>query len=186
MSIFGQGAAIVPQFITEAEERRILYRIGEAPWSGELGRRVQQYGFRYDYRNHDPNRRAPAAAFPRWAEAMARRLLPLFDGVPPEQCIVNEYRPGQGIGMHADHAAFGPVIVSLSLGDEWRMQFRRRSVRPYRRDGLPCDEFAVLPRRSALVLRGTARRDWMHGIDRAANARRRTTRVSATFRTLAA
>ena len=185
MSIFEQEAAIVPEFITEAEERRILQRIGEAPWSADPGRRVQQYGFRYDYRNHDPNRRVPAAEFPRWAEVMARRLLPVFDGAPPEQCIVNEYRPGQGIGMHADHAAFGPVIVSLSLGDAWRMQFRRRSVRPYRRDGLPSDEFAVLPRRSALVLRGAARRDWMHGIDRTANARRRTTRVSATFRTLA-
>ena len=185
MSIFEQGAAIVPQFITEAEECRILYRIDQAPWSGDLGRRVQQYGFRYDYRNHDPNRRVPAAAFPRWIEAMAQRLLPLFDGARPEQCIVNEYRPGQGIGMHADHAAFGPVVVSLSLGGEWRMQFRPRSVRPYRRDGLPSDEFAVLPRRSALVLRGAARRDWMHGIDRAANARQRTTRVSATFRTLA-
>ena len=50
--------------------------------------------------------------------------------------------------------------------------------------GCPSDEVAVLPRRSALVLRGQARSNWMHGIDPAANARQGETRVSATFRTL--
>ena len=98
--------------------------------------------------------------------------------------IVNEYRPGQGIGMHADHASFGPVVVSLSLGDAWTMNFRPRSARPYVRDGRASDETALLPRRSALVLRGQARSAFMHGIDRAANAHRAATRVSATFRTV--
>jgi len=86
--------------------------------------------------------------------------------------------------MHADHAQFGPLVASLSLGDEWPMRFRPRRVRPYARDGLPGDEVVVLPRRSALVLAGPARTDWMHGIDRAAG-RGRAVRVSATFRTLA-
>ena len=115
---------------------------------------------------------------------MAERLAPWFDGEVAEQCIVNEYRPGQGIGMHADHAQFGQVVASLSLAADWPMRFRRRSVRPYARDGLPGDEVAVLPRRSALVLAGPARSAWMHGIDRAAG-RGRAVRVSATFRTLA-
>ena len=64
------------------------------------------------------------------------------------------------------------------------MQFRSRSVHPYRRDDLPSDKFAILPRRSALILRGAVLRYRMHGIDRAANARRRTAHVSATFWTL--
>ena len=185
-SIFRQGAAIVPDILTEAEERRILMRIGDAFWMTDLGRRVQHYGFRYDYRNRASSRRTPAPAFPRWAQVMAARLRPLFDGASPEQCIVNEYRPGQGIGMHADHGDFGPVVVSLSLGAAWRMQFRPRRIRPYVRDAMPSDEAATLPRRSALVLRGPARQDWMHGIDRAANARQPATRVSATFRTMTA
>ena len=90
----------------------------------------------------------------------------LRQALSPVQCIVNEYRPGQGIGMHADHADFGPVVASLSLADDWPMQFRRRTVRPYARDALPGDEVAVLPRRSVLVLAGPARTAWMHGIDR--------------------
>ena len=46
-SIFAHGAVIVPDFVTPAEEARILLRIGEAPWLAELSRRVQHYGFRY-------------------------------------------------------------------------------------------------------------------------------------------
>ena len=182
-SVFAQGAVIVPDFVTPAEEARILQRIGEAPWLAELSRRVQHYGYRYDYRG--ASRPVPAAPFPRWVEVMAERMAPWFAGAAPEQCIVNEYRPGQGIGMHADHADFGPVVASLSLADDWPMQFRRRTVRPYTRDALPGDEVAVLPRRSVLVLAGDARTAFMHGIDRDASRRRRATRISATFRTLA-
>ena len=185
MTIFHQGATIVPDIVTEAEERRILMRIAAAPWLTDLSRRVQHYGFRYDYRAPSAGSHAPAPEFPRWAEAIAERLGPHFDGGLPEQCIVNEYRPGQGIGMHADHPSFGSTVVSLSLGASWPMHFRPRSVRPYVRHGLASDEVALLPRRSALVLRGAARSTWMHAIDPAASARQPETRVSATFRTLA-
>jgi len=182
-TVFAQGATLVPDVVTEAEEERILLRISQASWMTDLSRRVQHYGFRYNYRGPANGRHDPAPPFPRWAEVIGARLAPFFDGAVAEQCIVNEYRPGQGIGMHADHASFGPVVVSLSLGDAWTMNFRPRAARPYVRDGLASDEVALLPRRSALVLRGQARSLWMHGIDRTANARRAGTRVSATFRT---
>ena len=185
MSIFDEGAAIVHDIVTEAEERRILMRVADAPWLTDLSRRVQHYGYRYDYRLRQSGRHAPAPAFPRWAEVIGERLRPHFDGRRPEQCIVNEYRPGQGIGMHADHPSFGPVVVSISLAATWPMNFRPRSHRPYVRHALPADEVAMLPRRSALVLRGDARRAWMHAIDPTANARQTGTRVSATFRSLA-
>ena len=182
-SIFAHGAVIVPDFVTPAEEARILLRIAEAPWLAELSRRVQHYGYRYDYRGSA--RPAPAAPFPPWAAAMAARLRERFGGAPPTQCIVNEYRPGQGIGMHADHRDFGPVVASLSLGASWPMRFRPRGASPYARGGLPGDENATLPRRSVLVLAGDARRRWMHGIDPADTAGESAVRVSATFRTLA-
>ena len=184
-SIFASGAVIVPDIVTEAEERRILLRISQAPWMNDLSRRVQHYGYRYNYRGPTNGRHDPAPPFPRWTSVIGERLTPFFEGALPEQCIVNEYRPGQGIGMHADHASFGPVVVSLSLADAWTMNFRPRAARPYVREGLASDEVALLPRRSALVLRGPARSAWMHGIDPAANAHRAATRISATFRTLA-
>ena len=181
--ILDDGARLVRDFVTPAEERRILQRIGEAPWLRDLDRRVQHYGFRYDYRN--PGARQPATPFPLWAEHMARRLVPYFDGASPAQCIVNEYRPGQGIGMHADHRDFGAVVASLSLADDWPMRFRPRNARPYVRHGAPGDCVVTLPRRSVLVLRGPARHQWMHGIAPADTSGMRATRISATFRTLA-
>ena len=181
-SIFAAGAVLVPDFVTPAEEARILLRIAGAPWLTELRRRVQHYGFRYSYRG--TSRPVPATPFPRWASAMAERLRAHFAGSLPVQCIVNEYRPGQGIGMHADHRDFGGVVASLSLGADWPMRFRPRASRPYAASALPGDEVAVLPRRSVLVLAGDARHRWMHGIDRRDSARETATRISATFRTL--
>ena len=182
--ILSQGALLVRDFVTPAEERRILQRIAETPWLRDLNRRVQHYGVRYDYRN--PGAREPAAPFPLWTQHMARRLAPYFDGALPGQCIVNEYRPGQGIGMHADHRDFGPVVASLSLADDWPMRFRPRNSRPYVRHGAPGDTVLTLPRRSVLVLTGPSRDAWMHGIDPSDTAEmRRVTRISATFRTLA-
>ena len=137
-----------------------------------------------DYRG--ASRPVPAAPFPRWAAVMAERLGPHFAGALPVQCIVNEYRPGQGIGMHAGHRDFGGIVASLSLRADWPMRFRPRASRPYAAGALPGDEVAVLPRRSVLVLAGAARHRWMHGIDRRTSARETATRVSATFRTLAA
>ena len=181
-SIFSQGAVIVSDFITPAEEERILLRIHQAPWLTELRRRVQHYGYRYDYRGGGSH--APAPDFPRWASVMADRLREHFAGTLPVQCIVNEYLPGQGIGMHADHRDFGPVVASLSLSACWPMRFRRRDAAPYARTGLPDDGVVTLPRRSVLVLAGRARSEWMHGIDPADTRDLTATRLSATFRTL--
>ena len=181
-SIFDEGAVLVEDFVGESEERAILKAICAEPWLGDLRRRVQHYGYRYDYRNGGAQERAPALR--QWMRDIATRLAQHFDR-PPVQCIVNEYRPGQGIGMHSDHRAFGPVVASLSLGDTWTMQMRRPGAGPYARGGRPGDEVVTLARRSMLVLAGRARTHWMHGIDARANAHRTRTRVSATFRTLA-
>ena len=182
-SIPTQGAIVVPDLVTPAEETRILQRIREAPWLTDLGRRVQHHGYRYAYGGGGS--RNPAPPFPEWAGCLAERLRPRFADSPPVQCIVNEYRPGQGIGMHADHRDFGPVVASLSLAAAWPMRFRPRGLRPYTSGAMPGDETVTLPRRSLLVLAGPARERWMHGIDRTDSASRTDTRISATFRTLA-
>ncbi len=184
-SIFAQGAVLVPDFVSPAEEERILLRISQAPWLTELRRRVQHYGYRYDYAGRAAP--APATPFPAWASVMADRMRAHFGGdAAPAQCIVNEYRPGQTIAMHADHAQFGPVVASLSLSADWPMRFRPRGGQAYARGALAGDETALLPRRSLLVLSDPARHRWMHGIARPDSAPMTVTRVSATFRTLAA
>ena len=48
----------------------------------------------------------------------------LFDRIP-EQVIVNEYEPGQGIALHTDHRGFGATVCTISLGTIGRWIFRR-------------------------------------------------------------
>ena len=74
-SIFAHGAVIVPDVVTPAEEARILLRIAGAPWLAELRRRVQHYGFRYDYVPAAARafRRRPSRGGPQpWPSASAR------------------------------------------------------------------------------------------------------------------
>jgi alkylated DNA repair dioxygenase AlkB len=101
----------------------------------------------------------------------------------PDQVIVNEYLPGQGIARHVDCVpCFGPVVLSLSLGSACVMDLHAPET--LERISLP------LPRRSLLVLAGPARSAWSHSI----TARKadvidgvrtpRARRVSLTFRTV--
>lgn len=44
------GLLYLPDFITAAEEQELLERIDREPWLTDLKRRVQHYGYKYDYR----------------------------------------------------------------------------------------------------------------------------------------
>lgn len=51
------------------------------------------------------------------------------------QCTVNEYEPGQGIGGHVDtESAFGEEIVSVSTGSGVVMEFREIGGKGRRKD----------------------------------------------------
>lgn len=178
-----EGLRCVDGFVTEAEELQLLAAIDREPWLTDLRRRVQHYGYRYDYkaRSVDPSQRL--GRLPDWAHFVVRRLC---DGglMPeaPDQLIVNEYQPGQGIGAHVDAEAFGPVVCSVSLGSSCVMNFAER-------DG-PGREALFLDRRSLLLLSGPARYRWKHGINARGSDRiggrnvPRDRRVSLTFRTV--
>ena len=44
------GLTYLPHFITDEEQMKIIALLDKAEWSGELSRRVQHYGFKYDYK----------------------------------------------------------------------------------------------------------------------------------------
>ena len=179
------GLSLVPDFVTPDEQGRILSAVDAAPWSSEMRRRVQHYGFRYDYRARSLSGLEAAAPLPPWAAALANRLVKrgLFQAVA-DQVIVNEYLPGQGISPHVDCVpCFGETIASVSFLSPCLMSFDR----PGRDGGAEAD---LVPG-SVLVLSGEARLDWRHGIaprlsDRIGGfPRPRGRRISATFRTVA-
>ncbi len=178
-------ASYIPEFVTEEEETALLNAIDKEPWLTDLKRRVQHYGYRYDYKNRSISDEDYLGPLPKWARALCHRLVhqeEFFD-TPPDQLIVNEYEPGQGIAPHIDRNCFGPVLAALSLGSDCMMQ-----VKPPRDQAHQFD--IVLERRSLIVYRGVSRNKWRHGIaarqvdeqgDRKIPRRRR---VSLTFRTV--
>lgn len=179
------GLSYRPGFLDDDAQRLLLERIDAAPWRQDLERRVQHYGWRYDYRSRQIAADMRIGPLPDWLAAIARRLYQesrLFER-PPDQAIVNEYRPGQGIALHADRDCFGPAIATLSLGDDWEMRLRP----PAASGG---DQHILLMRGSVLVMAGEARWRWRHGIDKrkrekgAAGRRARRRWLSVTFRTV--
>jgi alkylated DNA repair dioxygenase AlkB len=180
-----EGLSYVLEFVTREEEAALIAAVDAEPWLTELWRRVQHYGYRYDYRARavDPSLRL--GPLPEWVAFLTRRLV-AGGHMPtaPDQLIVNEYQPGQGIGAHVDAPAFGPVIASVSLGAPCVMNFVE--VAGTGREQL------VLEPRSLLVLAGPARSRWKHGIPVRGSDRigdrdvPRGRRVSLTFRTVPA
>jgi alkylated DNA repair dioxygenase AlkB len=98
----------------------------------------------------------------------------------PDQVIVNEYEPGQGIARHTDcKPCFGPTVAMVSLASDIEMDFT---------GPVGQTERLKLERCSLLVLSGQAREEWGHEIAKRRSdpqfgiQRRR--RVSLTFRSV--
>ena len=178
------GLCYFPGFLSEEEQAAMVRSIDDRSWRSDLERRVQHYGWRYDYRARTVASDMRLGPLPDWLEGAADRLYAetgLFERAP-DQAIVNEYEPGQGIALHVDRDCFGPAVATVSLGDDWEMKLR--PVGGERKD----DRLIMLARGSALVMTGEARFRWVHGIDRRktedGGKRRRQRRLSLTFRTV--
>lgn len=178
------GLEYRPDFLTEDEERDLLAHVDAAPWSGELSRRVQHYGYRYDYKTRRISEEMRVGTLPSWLTQIGQRLQTagVFT-VLPDQVIVNEYQSGQGVTPHIDCVpCFGDTVASLSLGSPCVMDFTRSE---------PEEAHAVLlAPRSLVVLKGASRYEWKHGIAKRKQdtldgvSHKRGRRVSLTFRTV--
>jgi len=176
------GAAYMPDFVTPDMAVSLVRNLDAMPWITDLKRRVQHYGYRYDYRARTVAEDSHLGALPDWLTRLGARLRDedWFER-PPDQVIVNEYLPGQGIAAHVDCVpCFSGTIASLSLLSSCEMHFKERS------SGGRLSQF--LEPRSLLVLKGSARFDWTHAIParksdlRHAQRVPRSRRLSLTFR----
>lgn len=153
------GLKLIADFLTEAEETQILSEIKRADWSTELQRRVQHYGWRYDYKSRQVDPSMRIGPLPDWATRVADRLVDhgYFKEGPPDQLIVNEYCGSQGIAAHVDSpGSFADVVAMISLLETWEMEFRKRRSKT--------KITHKLGRRSATILTGEARYQWTHEI----------------------
>ena len=153
-----KGLTYIPNFIDKLEVKGFIDAINSEQWLSDIKRRVQHYGYKYDYKARSIDYSMFIGQLPSWAMTMAQRL---FDekhiDVLPDQLIINEYEPGQGIANHVDcEPCFGDTIISLSLGSSCVMDFI--NLRTKKKIEV------MLESGSLVVISGEARHNWTHGI----------------------
>jgi alkylated DNA repair dioxygenase AlkB len=119
------GLAYLSGFLAPGEQVKVLAAIDALPWLADLKRRVQHYGYKYDYKARVINPSMYVGPLPPLAVEVAQQLVShgLMDELP-DQLIVNEYQPGQGISAHADcEPCFKNTIVTVSLSSTCEMDF---------------------------------------------------------------
>ncbi len=115
-----EGFRYCPSILSPEDEEALARELANFPskpfdFHGYLAnRRVVCFDYNYDY-----ERRAvvEAAPFPSFLLTLRRKVAETFDRPADafSQVLINEYRPGAGIGWHRDKAQFDEVVGCLCL-----------------------------------------------------------------------
>lgn len=154
------GLLVVKNFLTVRAQDDLTASIDAGGcWSTELERRVQHFGYRYDYKVRRVSSLMTAMPLPGWGRSLVERILAAdLASQQFDQLIVNEYLPGQGIAPHIDSiSCFDNEIVSISLGSPCVMTFSNPT---------PEQKIDVLLEPGDLLLmRDESRYEWRHRIN---------------------
>ncbi len=178
-----QGLELHFDFISPQEENELLEFIESSPWLNDLNRRVQHYGYKYDYKARRIDNSLFLGEISIWLKTLAQKIIDkkLIDFIP-DQAIINEYECGQGIAPHIDcEPCFGETIISLSLGST--------CVLNYEKEQNSKDKIGIfIEPRTLLIMKKESRYSWYHGIPPRktdnfnGQTYKRQRRVSITFR----
>ena len=145
------GLFIYPDFIDSAKEVELLHEIDSNTWMVDYLRRLQYYGYRNEldkpYDLIPFPIQIPTQIYNLSQEIVRQGILNL----QPDQVIINEYIPGEGIKPHKDRAYYENQICGVNLGSGCIMRFIR---------GLNLEIIDVeIPRRSLYVMQDDARKN---------------------------
>lgn len=178
-----KGLKLFHDFISFDEEKELIKHIDNNNWLSDLKRRVQHYGYKYDYRARRIDKSFYIGSIPIWMNILIERMMQqgIIDFIP-DQAIINEYVKDQGIAAHIDcEPCFGDTIISVSLNGTCVMNFDREPNSKSKID------FFLEPR-TLLVMKGESRFNWYHGIPNRKSdyfngtKHKRGRRISITFR----
>ena len=183
------GLYIFPDFIDDIEEEKLKRGANDSEWDSVGGnsaksRRVQHYGYKYNYRSRSIGKSDYLGKLPEWSSELEKKIFDLdcvkkFQPIHPNQLIVNEYNPGQGIAWHTDAKSFADPIVTLSTGGSCIFEMRDEDHNT--------TELLLKPK-TLVVMTGDSRWTWQHRIPGRAVDRfegedyRRHKRISFTYR----
>ncbi len=182
-------------YISKAEEQELLHWIDAKPWLEDLARRVQHYGWKYDYKARKIDSSMWLGELPKPLLSLAKQIYQ--DGLVahlPDQVIINEYQPGQGIVEHIDcETCFDDDIATISLNADYIMEFtqaektQNKLGKKHKKEPKHIIEI-WLRNRSIAVMKEESRWWWFHGIKSRKNDKwqginyPRDKRISLTFR----
>ncbi len=178
-----EGLVLIENFVSETEENYLIEEVNKMPWLKELQRRVQHYGFKYDYKSKSIKKEDFIGKIPQFCDFVVKRIMDKdYMSKEPDKLIVNEYTPGQGISPHIDSVElFEDEILSISLGSDITMNFTEASDKTNIKS-------LILKRRTLMCLSKDARYKWKHSIPQRiydiikGKKVKRDTRISLTFR----
>ena len=150
------GLFLYPDLIDEARETQLLNEIDNQIWIVDYLRRLQYYGYRNELEKPYDLIPFPIPMPPHMEqlskELVERKIILL----QPDQVIINEYVPGEGIKPHKDRAYYENQICGVNLGSGCIMRFIK---------GMNEQVIDVeIPRRSVYVMQDDARKKWKHAI----------------------
>jgi alkylated DNA repair dioxygenase AlkB len=179
-----KGLYFCENIISENEENNILNKANQQIWLNDLSRRVQHYGYKYNYKSRKINKNDYLGVLPDWTNNMVNIIFSLIKNkninLPYQkfdQLIINEYKTGQSIGPHIDcEPCFKDGIVTVTMGCSGIMTFTHKKTK--------VSHDVKLKRRSVAIMTGESRYDWTHEINKYKNKNftNHNPRVSFTFR----
>ncbi|KAH7284552.1 hypothetical protein KP509_34G059500 [Ceratopteris richardii] len=127
------GLQLFKNFVNEDEEQELLAAVDKRPWQVLSKRRVQHYGYEFQYKIRNVDAMQNMGKLPEFTDCIVKKISSLPEllaaeeaTLPLDQLTVNEYAPGVGLSPHIDtHSAFEGAIISLSLAGPCIMEFRK-------------------------------------------------------------
>lgn len=150
------GLLVIPDFIDPAMEAALMQEIDTQTWVVDYDRRLQYYGYRNELETPYSLIAIPVPMPPlvqQLSEQIVARGILQYQ---PDQVIINEYLPGQGLRPHKDRNYFENQICGINLGSGCIMRYIKIK-------GGDVVDVAV-PRRSLYLMQDDARYKWNHSI----------------------
>jgi len=122
--------------LKEDNMKNITEELDKLNWvklsNSQNSRMVQHYGYKYDYKTYNINVKCePMPGFLNLLKLLLTDICIQLNIINNDyefnQCIVNNYLPGQGISKHIDVKKYGDVIGCFTLGSGATMTFKNKS-----------------------------------------------------------
>mmetsp|Transcript_16756 Transcript_16756/g.28418 ORF Transcript_16756/g.28418 Transcript_16756/m.28418 type:complete len:300 (-) Transcript_16756:72-971(-) len=175
-----EGIFYIPNCIDESTENALQELVDRSSsWKQLKTRRLQCWGsFPSDHK--DENGYQLTAAMPDWLDTIIDELVRIgvFDNFSdttgntdpcrPNNVLINQYSPCQGIIHHTDGPLYRDRVAVISLGSDCILSFRKKlTASEIGSEGVFAGDVCslVLRRRSLMIFEREAYTDYMHGIN---------------------